>query len=512
MSQNRGSRQSPMRERKPSFTARILQGKKIKDESLDLFSWLRKSPNPAPPEVGKNNVLSQHGRVQGKTKRIANAKLETDDLLSPDVGKNEFNWLLTPPVSPLHPIYQQSSSTVQKEREITPKVKARSVSASRPSRLSQEASNSTMITKMARSSSVTRSSVLTNSTSNNVRRSSLPNTMSRSSSSGTLSNNHSSLKTTKPSPVSSLAVSNSKLPSSVTRPGAPRPPSPAKTRNGRTTQTPVPERPKSSPNATSHTPRTTTNPRAPTPPRRTASSTAQPPLTIPRSSSLSRLPSHEIRSTKTAKPPEKSISTVKQRLVGTRPSVSMNQRPATSPVTTPRKNMARSQFGENLGKSRLGSMSQGKKTGLPAGTTTQKALFKQVPAIDQSTISRTRSRKSLDASPKQSGTRQSGGDHPRATTYPRSNSSRLPAPRNRTEITSRSSGKIVPTDEATSSDRALSEEGSVRPLSDIFESSRYDFLMKEDARNMSWLRGDDEMSLRCPSFHRFDLPPEPFGE
>lgn len=109
-------------------------------------------------------------------------------------------------------------------------------------------------------------------------------------------------------------------------------------------------------------------------------------------------------------------------------------------------------------------------------------------------------------------TQQGGGDHRRTTIYPRSNSSRLPATRNRTEITSLSSGKIVPTDDSTLSERAISEEGSVRPLSDIFESTRYDFLMKEDARNLSWLRGDDEMSLRCPSFHRFDLPPEPFGE
>lgn len=109
-------------------------------------------------------------------------------------------------------------------------------------------------------------------------------------------------------------------------------------------------------------------------------------------------------------------------------------------------------------------------------------------------------------------TQHGGGDHRRATIYPRSNSSRLAVTRNRTEVTSRSSVKIVPTDDTTLSDRAISEEGSVRPLSDIFESTRYDFLMKEDARNLSWLRGDDEMSLRCPSFHRFDLPPEPFGE
>jgi hypothetical protein len=88
----------------------------------------------------------------------------------------------------------------------------------------------------------------------------------------------------------------------------------------------------------------------------------------------------------------------------------------------------------------------------------------------------------------------------------------LAAPRNRTEITSWSSVKVIPTGDTTSSDRAISGEGSVRLLSDIFESTRYDILMKEDARNLSWLCGDDEMSLRCPSFHRFDLPPEPFGE
>lgn len=59
MSRNRGSRQSPMRERKPSFASRILQGKGINDESLDLFSWLRKSPNPVQPS--NDNVTSQNG-------------------------------------------------------------------------------------------------------------------------------------------------------------------------------------------------------------------------------------------------------------------------------------------------------------------------------------------------------------------------------------------------------------------------------------------------------------------
>lgn len=147
-----------MRERKPSFAARILQGKGVKDESLDLFSWLRKPPNPLPPsndnvkgQSGQisnlytlywgfvaiyfmkfnNGQLSQEsctcmlnsvrygtnhdqkqlaqksdrilnkclqinwvlGGVQSKTmKRIMNGKFETDDLLSPEVGKNEFNW------------------------------------------------------------------------------------------------------------------------------------------------------------------------------------------------------------------------------------------------------------------------------------------------------------------------------------------------------------------------------------------------------------------------------------
>ncbi|XP_078178706.1 uncharacterized protein LOC144572896 isoform X2 [Carex rostrata] len=506
MSRNRGSRQSPMRERKPSFASRILQGKGINDESLDLFSWLRKSPNPVQPS--NDNVTSQ--KVQGKTKRASNGKFETDDLLSPEVGKNEFNWLMTPPASPLHPIYQLPSSTVKKEKESTTKIKPRSVSASRPSRLSQETSNSTGTTKMSRSSSVTRSAVSTNSMLNNVRRSSLPNTiMIRSSSSGTLSTNRSSLNAAKSSLTSSSTASNSKLPS---RPGASRLPSPAKTRNPRTNQTPFPERPNSSSNATTvPTPRTTSSPRPLTPPRRAMSSAAkQPP--IHRSSSLNRLPSHETKSTKTTKPPERPVSTAKQRLVGARPSASMNQRPATSPVTTPRKNMAKSQFGENLGKSRLGGTSQGRKTGLPTDNRTLKPSMKHVPAIDQRAISKTRSNKSLEANTKQTDTQQGGGDHRRTTIYPRSNSSRLPATRNRTEITSRSSGKIVPTDDSTSSERAISEEGSVRPLSDIFESTRYDFLMKEDARNLSWLRGDDEMSLRCPSFHRFDLPPEPFGE
>ncbi|KAF3334046.1 proteoglycan 4-like protein [Carex littledalei] len=497
-----------MRERKPSFASRILQGKGIKDESLDLFSRLRKSPNPVQPS--NDSVTSQHGVVQGKTKRTSNGKFETDDLLSPEVGKNEFNWLMTPPASPLHPIYQLPSSTVKKEKESTPKIKPRSVSASRPSRLSQETSNSMGTTKMARSSSVTRSAVSTNSMSNNVRRSSLPNTiMIRSSSSGTLPTNQSSLNAAKPSLTSSSAPSNSRLPS---RPGASRLPSPAKTRNPRTNQTPILERPNSSSNATTvHTQRTTTSPRPLTPSRRATSSAAQPP--IHRSSSLNRLPSHETKNTKTSKPPERSVSTARQRLVGARPSVSMNQRPATSPVTTPRKNMARSQFGENLGKSRLGGTSQVRKTGLPTDTRTLKPSMKHVPPIDQRTISRTRSDKSLEANTKQTETQQGGGDHRRTTIYPRSNTSRLPATRNRTEVASRSSGKIVPTDDSTSSERGISEEGSVRPLSDIFESSRYDFLMKEDARNLSWLRGDDEMSLlRCPSFHRFDLPPEPFGE
>jgi len=108
----------------------------------------------------------------------------------------------------------------------------------------------------------------------------------------------------------------------------------------------------------------------------------------------------ETKNIKTAKPPERSVSTVGQRLVGSRPGVSMNQRPATSPVTTPRRNMVKSQVSENVGKSRLGGMSQNRKTGLHTDTKTLKTSVKQVPAIDQKSISRTRSKKSLEANTK----------------------------------------------------------------------------------------------------------------
>jgi hypothetical protein len=131
------------------------------------------------------------------------------------------------------------------------------------------------------------------------------------------------------------------------------------------------------------------------------SSAAKPSTAVHHSSTLSRLPSQETKNIKTAKPLERSVSTVGQQLVGARPSASMSQRPATSPVTTPRRNMVTSQISENMGKSRLSSMSQSRKTGLLTDRKTLKTSIKQVPAIDQKSISRTRSKKSLEANTKQ---------------------------------------------------------------------------------------------------------------
>ncbi|KAH0927657.1 hypothetical protein HID58_019913, partial [Brassica napus] len=124
------------------------------DENLDLFSKIRRSfPLASSDELP--DVSAKLGRLSVGSKPAPRGK--GDDLLSSaEGGKNDYDWLLTPPGTPLG---NDSHSSLAAPK-ITPS--ARATSASKASRLSvSQSETSYHSTRPARSSSVTRPSLST---------------------------------------------------------------------------------------------------------------------------------------------------------------------------------------------------------------------------------------------------------------------------------------------------------------------------------------------------------------
>ncbi|XVF84142.1 hypothetical protein PTKIN_Ptkin17bG0001900 [Pterospermum kingtungense] len=124
------------------------------DENLDLFSKNLRSLSVASSDESCDVKL---GRLSLGSAKVA--KLGVDDLLlSSDGGKHDYDWLLTPPETPLFPssMGSESQSTSLGPRS---NAKARSVSTTKASRLSVSQSESNHSSRPTRSSSVTRPSV-----------------------------------------------------------------------------------------------------------------------------------------------------------------------------------------------------------------------------------------------------------------------------------------------------------------------------------------------------------------
>ncbi|KAJ6831673.1 mucin-5AC-like [Iris pallida] len=224
------------------------------DDALDLFSRTRASTG----SDGHSEAIRLE-RISVGAARIGRGGME--DMLDAEIGKNDYDWLLTPPETPLFTssLAKESVKEIAKGSPLssTPRGRstARSVSNTRPSRLSTSQTENGHSTRPGRSSSVTRPSVSNNySTSafSNNNRTSILNTSSasitssRPSTPGSRSTSgrpSTTSTTTRPSMTSTTArpsmTSTSARPSitstaarytTASRPAASRLPTPTKTR------------------------------------------------------------------------------------------------------------------------------------------------------------------------------------------------------------------------------------------------------------------------------------------
>ncbi|CAL1378355.1 unnamed protein product [Linum trigynum] len=162
---------------------------KDSDENLDLFSRNRRSFSLAPSDDPSDATSVKLGRLSLGSAKVA-PKPGIDDLLaSIEGGKNDYDWLLTPPGTPLFPSADANESSQPPPPVVAPRNSAalsRSTSTTKASRLSVSQSESYHSTRPARSSSVTRSSTTASqftSYSSNRSPSSILNTSSTSVSS-----------------------------------------------------------------------------------------------------------------------------------------------------------------------------------------------------------------------------------------------------------------------------------------------------------------------------------------
>ncbi|XP_022760936.1 mucin-5AC-like [Durio zibethinus] len=180
------------------------------DENLDLFSNNRRSLSVASSDESPDVKL---GRLSVGSAKVGVGEDGLDDLLSStDGGKHDYDWLLTPPGTPLFPSSEGSESQLT---SLAPRSnsKVRSVSTTKASRLSVSQSVSNHSSRPTRSSSVTRSSL-----SSSCRGTSILNTSSASVSSYTRPSSPitRSPSTARPStPSARLTISRPSTPSKV---------------------------------------------------------------------------------------------------------------------------------------------------------------------------------------------------------------------------------------------------------------------------------------------------------
>ncbi|KAJ3669095.1 hypothetical protein LUZ60_011045 [Juncus effusus] len=547
-----------------------------------------------------------------------------DDLLDVDIGKHDYDWLLTPPGTPREPKLEHierkpvptvSISTTFNNNTVPKRTPVRSSSTTRASRLPTNTTQPTENghgppTRPVRSSSVTRSrttptintSIRTNT---NLNASSLSLSSSRPStptkrtpsltrpsvpvvSSSRTSRSSTPVKSrpsqpsvAKPNPNSrsstptrprtatsasssgygtapraaTSASSNGFGTGAVPTRSISRSSTPTRTSSSSTIRSSTPTRTSSSSTIHSSAPTRTSSSstiRSSTPTRTSSSSTIRsstPTRTNSTSSSLKRIPSTSgLNSAPSSRPsspgqrikppvrpldipdfPNETPPNLRTKLPErpasagrTRPGMSLTQRSSSQPDPVPavRKSVpvvSRSKFTD--GPSKVG-------TGLSNGHLSNKSV--QKPAGTGSDFGRNISKKSLDMAIRHMDIKQNLGGIKGVSLFPHSIRSNSSKPGQRP---ARSSDPPAHS-RSTSNDR-ISENGSLNSSRsngnnspdrnilvlkeslnemDLYGSSRYDtMLLKEDAKNTSWLHGigdDDEKSLIFD--HRFDSLPEPF--
>ncbi|XP_008782693.2 putative protein TPRXL isoform X2 [Phoenix dactylifera] len=132
-------------------------GSRDGDESLDLFARIRRNPLiSSTTESG-----SQNGQFKLERTSIGSAKLGrngADDLFSADIGKSDYDWLLTPPGTPL---FSSLDASEHQPFSTGPRSNSNggSVSTTKASRLSASQPENGQSTRLNKSGSATRPSL-----------------------------------------------------------------------------------------------------------------------------------------------------------------------------------------------------------------------------------------------------------------------------------------------------------------------------------------------------------------
>ncbi|XP_077216165.1 serine/arginine repetitive matrix-like protein [Tasmannia lanceolata] len=537
-----------------------------RDENLDLFSRNRRILPVASPSV-ESDVSMKLGRISVGSVKLSRSGM--DDLLSSgDGGKHDYDWLLTPPGTPLF----SSMDAAESQPSLTaPKSSSsvRSVSTTKASRFSATPSENSHSMRPARSSSVTRPSISnTYSTySSNSNRTSILNTSMAS-----VTSSRPSTPTTRsslPSTARSATPTTRSNPVRSSTPSKTRPSASFSGDRSRPSQNPMPSTPTARSNSRPQTPAnlnspaTRSNSRPSTPTRRSPMPASSP--ISGRSSSVGRVPPANGRNPTVpsrpsspgprVRPPPQPIvppdfsldippnlrTTLPDRPLSagrSRPGVALTVRAnvePTGPVNPPRRRssspiVTKGRLSEPSGKARLHS--NGHEIGPPeiqkptVSDSVGRRPVKPVTSPESTGFGRTISKKSMDMALRHMDIRNGMGSA-RAlmgnSLFPQSIRSGTPKGR---------SARITDSPSPVGSNGSVSENGyNVDRSSDCetnneerritvklsepdpYESSRYDaILLKEDSKNMDWLHSIDDKSDQSPVFdHRFELLPEPFG-
>ncbi|KAE8695507.1 hypothetical protein F3Y22_tig00110705pilonHSYRG00068 [Hibiscus syriacus] len=534
------------------------------DENLDLFSKSRRSLSVASSDESFY-VSMKLGRVSNGSAKV---KAGIDDLLSStEEGKHDYDWLLTPPGTPLFPSSEgsESQSTSLAPRS-NPKV--RSVSTTKASRLSISHSESNHASRPARSSSVTRpslSSSYSNYSSNTG--SSILSTSSASLSSYTRPSSHITRSSSAARPSTPSARSTPSRPST---PSKVRPsPTSSYIERSRPSQSLRPTTLISSPQIPANLNSTSvrSNSRPLTPTRRNPASS----LSSPASPSLStgRIVSNGRTSAPSSRPsspgprvrppqqpvvppdfpldsppnlrttlPERPISAGRSRS-GASATVKANQDTCSS-INMPRRHSspiaARGRLTDPPGRARVhsnghsSSIHESRRISHVSDLAMRKPVKSSTTTADGTGFGRNISKKSLDTAIRHmdirngsvnirslSGTTlfpQSIRSAPAKTQLLRSDSfnSNGSASSLRNGEYSENGNSILSAAENGSDAHDVRYSTKLSEV-DIYESSRYDaMLLKEDLKNINWLHSIDDKSDQGSIFDNgFESLPEPFG-
>ncbi|KAJ4977739.1 hypothetical protein NE237_008519 [Protea cynaroides] len=531
------------------------------DENLDLFSRNRRSLSVTSSD--ESDVSLKLGRIlSGSAKPASNG---TDDLLSSvDGGKHDYDWLLTPPGTPL---VSSLDSNEPQSTSMAPRSSSsvRSVSTTKASRLSATHSENSSSSRPIRSSSVSRSSI-----SSTVNHNTYSSNSNRSLS--ILNTSSMSVTSSRPSTPTSRSSSTARPLTPSARPVQSRSSTPAKSRpaptssygeKARVTQNSRPSTPTNRPqtlgNLTSVPARSNSRPSTPT--RRT-SIPAPAPAPAPaagRSISVGRVlpngrnsapPSRGSSPVPRARPPQQPIvppdfphetppnlrTTLPDRPVSagrSRPGIAVTLRgnsEASGPVNPPRRQpspiVTKGRLPELSGRGRLHTNGHGngapesQKTP-PVSEPSMRKPAKSSTANESTGFGRTISKKSLDMALKHMDIRHGTG-----SIRSLSGTTLFPQSIRSSALKSQPARPLdPPVSVSCNSDLPVSSNGSIEngncignsldgeaeeddnrfsaKLSepDIYESSRYDaILLKEDLKNTNWLHSVDDTSDQGPIF------------